>query len=150
MGGRTRDELETEKLVRWLLFAEMGRGEHCKFERKKMITLTLLMYMPWISEITEVISASSAIGDRRERRGLRGGWLRVRRGARTVAWLTQCRSVCMICMYAVNLVSIPRVYAGKTNSNGGTDRRSLRPERFTRMNGRGRTFQWPKRQPPAR
>lgn len=94
----------------------------CQFEKIKIkdkVTLTLLIYMPWISEITDAISASSAIGDRRERRGFGGGWMRVRRGARTVAWLTQCRSVCMICMiciscsicmYAVNnLVSEPGV-----------------------------------------
>lgn len=47
--------------------------------------LTLLMYIPWISEMSEASSASSAIGDRREMRGsgaLGGG---CGEGQRTVA-----------------------------------------------------------------
>jgi len=55
----------------------VGDGDaKLKIKNKKpkthMVTLTLLTYMPWISEITEAISASSAIGDRRERRGFGG------------------------------------------------------------------------------
>ena len=49
------------------MFEAVGGGTALEYEYFRMVTLTLLIYMPWISEISEAISAPSAIGDRRER-----------------------------------------------------------------------------------